>query len=136
MLLLILLCAYIQLKKRIKNKRISYVSTVWTIYVMLCMIWYHSYNFKNLKNTHGGVLLSACNFPKSITPSWLFLKFLKLCKCYQIVQSISYKHTNQTVFISAYTTTLSHFFFLVKVSHRLFFFFSFSLTCFSRKLVQ
>ena len=24
---------------------------------MLCAIWYHLYNFKNTKNTHGGVLL-------------------------------------------------------------------------------
>ena len=28
------------------------------MYVMLCSIWYHLYNFKNVKNTHGGVLLS------------------------------------------------------------------------------
>ena len=27
------------------------------IYEMLCAIWYHLYNFKNLKNTRGGVLL-------------------------------------------------------------------------------
>ena len=26
-------------------------------YVMHCAIWYHLYNFKNVKNTHGGVLL-------------------------------------------------------------------------------
>ena len=26
-------------------------------YVILCAIWYHLYNFKNVKNTHGGVLL-------------------------------------------------------------------------------
>ena len=24
---------------------------------MLCTIWYHLYNLKNVKNTHGGVLL-------------------------------------------------------------------------------
>ena len=24
---------------------------------MLCAIWYHMYNLKNVKNTHGGVLL-------------------------------------------------------------------------------
>ena len=24
---------------------------------MLCAIWYHLYNFKKMKNTHGGVLL-------------------------------------------------------------------------------
>ena len=26
-------------------------------YVMLYAIWYHLYNLKNVKNTHGGVLL-------------------------------------------------------------------------------
>ena len=26
-------------------------------YVMRSAIWYHSYNLKNVKNTHGGVLL-------------------------------------------------------------------------------
>ena len=25
-------------------------------YVMFCAIWYHLYNLKNMKNTHGGVL--------------------------------------------------------------------------------
>ena len=28
-----------------------------TIYVMLCAIWYHLYNLKNVKNTHEGLLL-------------------------------------------------------------------------------
>ena len=27
------------------------------IYLMLCVIYYHLYSFKNAKNTHGGVLL-------------------------------------------------------------------------------
>ena len=60
--------------------------------MVLCAIWYHSYNFKNVKNTHGGVLLlvklqaSACNFTKSNTPPWLFFTFLKLCTRYQISQ--------------------------------------------------
>ena len=27
------------------------------VYEMLCAIWYHLHNFKNVKNTHGGVLL-------------------------------------------------------------------------------
>ena len=26
-------------------------------YVMICANWYYLYNFKNVKNTHGGVLL-------------------------------------------------------------------------------
>ena len=28
-----------------------------TICVIFCAIWYHLYNFKNAKNTHGGVVL-------------------------------------------------------------------------------
>ena len=28
-----------------------------TIYVMRCAIWHHLYNLKNVKNTHGGVLI-------------------------------------------------------------------------------
>ena len=61
----------------------------------LCAIWYHLYNLKNVKNIHGGVLLlvklqaSACNFIKSITPPWMFFPFFKLCKWYQIAQSIT-----------------------------------------------
>ena len=45
-------------------------------------IWYFLYNFKNVKNTHEGVLLlvklqaKACNFTKSNTPSWVFFTFL------------------------------------------------------------
>ena len=37
-------------------------------YVMFCAIWYHLYNLKNMKNTHGGVLfivkllVGVCNF--------------------------------------------------------------------------
>ena len=34
------------------------------VYVIRCAIWYHQYNLKNVKNTHGGVLilvkLQAC----------------------------------------------------------------------------
>ena len=43
-------------------------------YVMCCVIWYHLYSFKNVKNTHGGVLIlvklqaPVCNFTKSNTP--------------------------------------------------------------------
>ena len=32
-----------------------------SIYVIFCAIWYHLYNLKNVKNTHGGVtLLRSC----------------------------------------------------------------------------
>ena len=63
---------------------------------MLCAIWYHLRNLKNIKNNHGGVLLlvklqlKVCNFTKSSTPPWLLFTFFKLYKWYQIAQSITY----------------------------------------------
>ena len=49
-----------------------------TSYMMLCTIWYHLYNLKNVKDTHRGELLlvtfrlqlEACNFIKSNIPPW------------------------------------------------------------------
>ena len=52
-------------------------------------IWYYLYNLKNVKNTHGGVLI-LCNVTKINTPPWVFLTFVKLCKWCQIVQRIIY----------------------------------------------
>ena len=52
------------------------------LFVMHCAILYHLYNLKNVKNTHGGVLIlvklqaSACNFTKINTPPWAFFTFL------------------------------------------------------------
>ena len=34
-----------------------YFSLIIPLYVVFCAIWYHPYNLKNVKNTHGGVLL-------------------------------------------------------------------------------
>ena len=58
--------------------------------MMLCAIWDHLYNLKNMKNIHREVLLSACNFTKSNTPPWVFFTFLKLYKWYQIAQRITH----------------------------------------------
>ena len=56
-------------------------------------MWYHLYNFKNVKNTHGGVLLLVKLQGFSLQ---LYLKqrssmsaFLELYKWYQFAQSIS-----------------------------------------------
>ena len=53
--------------------------------VMRFAIWYHLYNLKNMKNTHGGVLLLE---PAALLEITLihgcFSRFFKLCKCYQI----------------------------------------------------
>ena len=64
-------------------------------HVMRCAIWYHLCNLKNVKNTHGWVLLlvklqaSTYNFTKRDTPPWVFFTFFKLFKWNQIVQSIT-----------------------------------------------
>ena len=55
---------------------------------MLCAIQYHLYSLKNVKNTHGGLLLlvrlqAACNFTKSNTPLRVFFAFFKSYKWYQ-----------------------------------------------------
>ena len=65
-------------------------------FMVRCEIWYHFYNLKNMKNTHGGVLLlvklqaKACNFTKNNSPPWVFFAIFKLYKCYQIAQSITF----------------------------------------------
>ena len=61
-------------------------------YVKRCAIWYHLYNLKNVKNTHGGVLLlvklqaKTWNFTRSIIPPWLFFIDFKFYKWCQIAQ--------------------------------------------------
>ena len=63
--------------------------------MMRCSIWYHLYNLKKVKNTHGGELIlvklqtSACHFAKINTPPWVFFRFFNLYKWYQIAQRIT-----------------------------------------------
>ena len=51
---------------------------------MRCAIWYRLYNLKDVKNSHGGLILlvklqaQACNITKSNTPPWAFFIFLKI----------------------------------------------------------
>ena len=67
-------------------------------YAILFAIWYHLYNFKNMKNTDGGVLnlvkfkAKACKFTESNTPPSVFFTFFKLYKWYQMAQSVAYRH--------------------------------------------
>ena len=64
--------------------------------VMRCTIWYHLHNLRNVKNTHGRVLLSEklqaiiFNFTKSKFLPGCFM-FFKLNKWYQIVQRITFE---------------------------------------------
>ena len=57
-----------------------------------CAIWYHLYNLKNLKITHGGVLILV-KLQAYSTPPWVFFAFFKLYIWYQIAQNI----TNKTI---------------------------------------
>ena len=52
--------------------------------MLFCVIWYHLYNFKNIKNTHGGVLLLQSN-----TPPWVLFTFFIFYKWYKIAKSIT-----------------------------------------------
>ena len=72
---------------------ISWMVVAWKVYLIFCVIWYQLCSFENVKNTHGWVLLSAklqAFTIKSITPPWVPFTFLKLCKWYQITQSVSF----------------------------------------------
>ena len=60
-------------------------------YEMLYAIMYHLLNLKNVKNTHGGVLLLVT---RGNTPSWTFFMFFILHKWYQIAQNITYLFTH------------------------------------------
>ena len=72
------------LKRSLQIKRFWYLvklgELLTEINVMLCSIWYRLYNFKNAKNSHGGVLI--CN-----TLPCVFFTFFKLYEWYQIAQS-------------------------------------------------
>ena len=76
-------------RSKFMNERQTMIS-----HVMYCTIWYYLYNLKNMKKTHGGVLLlvKPATLLKSNTPPWLFFTFFKLRKWYQIAQSITYIH--------------------------------------------
>ena len=70
-----------------------YKTIIWVqkICSVLCDLvpFVHLYNLKNVKSTHGGVLLLVKS--KSNTPPWAFLTFLKLHKWYQTPQHITYQ---------------------------------------------
>ena len=85
------------LKCQIDTALVIY-QTPFSIYEMLCAIWYHLYNLKNVKTTNGGVLLlvklqalAACNLNKRNTSPWMFFTFFKLYKWYQIAKRITYR---------------------------------------------
>ena len=60
---------------------IPHAHPVFLKYETICAICYHLYNSKNVKNTHGRVILfvkfhaKTCNFTKSVTLPWVFFTF-------------------------------------------------------------
>ena len=50
-----------------------YENAEYKIYVVRCVIWYHLYNLKNLKNTYGGVLILV---KLQAEATWCFSLFL------------------------------------------------------------
>ena len=85
-------------------------------FVMFRAIWYHWYNLKSIKNTHGGVLLLvklqalACNFTTSSTSPWLFFAFFIFYKWYQIAQRITNLHILCRVQLSILVSLRTKFF--------------------------
>ena len=79
-----------------------------TLYETLCAIWYHLYSLKNVKITHGGVLLlvklqESCKLAYKFG---CFSRFVKLYKWYQIAQRTTY------ISIPQYGTYIKLFYFL------------------------
>ena len=76
--------------------------------VMLCMIWYHLYNLKTVKNADREVLLLVklqvltCNSTKLTILRGYFFTFFKLYKWYQIMQKHLSVLTTMYELISAY----------------------------------
>ena len=74
--------------------RISLVESIITLlhcvffvsYVMRCAIWYRLYNFKNVKNTHGGVLFLV----KTLLHAY-FSRFLNCENCTKSRKHLIYR---------------------------------------------
>ena len=96
---LTLCCALLVITRYYCSKKALFLSSFKQLYETFCAIWYHLYNLKNMKNTHGGMLLLvklqalAYNFTKSNTPPWVFFTFLKLYKWNRIAQSTTNMYT-------------------------------------------
>ena len=70
-------------KKKKKQKKSRNSIDNWSqIYEMRCAIWYHLCNLKNIKNTHGSMLLLVKL--QALGPRREFFTFFQLYKWYQI----------------------------------------------------
>ena len=75
---------------------------IFALFLILSAIWYHLYNFKNLKNTHGMVILlfklqvEVSNFNKSITLPWMFLRFSNYTNGTKLRKTLHLNHRTKT----------------------------------------
>ena len=61
-------------------KGLIHLNSMFVSYEMLCAIWYHLYNFKNVKKTHGGVLL--------LVKSQALLQVTLLHGCFHVSETV------------------------------------------------
>ena len=64
---------------------------------MLCAIWYHLYNLKNVKNTHGGVLLLVIQLQFFEQQNNIVLHFFSRIKDFFFKKKYYFKKTNQVL---------------------------------------
>ena len=100
------------------------------IFAMHCAIWYYLYNSKNVKNTHGGVLILVklqasawvffTFFTKINTPPWVIFTFFKLYKWYQIAQRIIFLSLTFSVLNSFRSRSCYEFYTLLRLERKLY----------------
>ena len=77
-------------------------------YVMRCTIRYHLYNFKNLKNTHGGVLILAATLLKLTLLHRCFSRFLNCTNCIKLRNAPNIYMNTLKCILTNYTSFLFH----------------------------
>ena len=73
---------------------VDFYTNLWCVSDLVSFV-----QFKKRENSHGGVLLLACNFIKINTPPWVFFTFFTLYKWSQIAQSTPFAHVLLLIFI-------------------------------------
>ena len=91
---------------------------------MRCAIWYHWYNLKNVKKTHGGLLLlvNLQALVKVTLLHWCFSRFLNCLNCYKLrkASQMSLAHNFSALPSDwAYTTSLCYRFYFGRYTSEL-----------------
>ena len=108
------------------EKEVKTDSSATASYVVRCAIWYHLYNLKNVKNTHGGVLILVKLQASSLQDGSFFQIFeifrnlgiafnINIRKCFWTVINTSKIHYFYVEISTYYETSLKHV--VGKISH-------------------